>query len=266
MKYTLQQYQVDAFAERAFEGNPAAVVPLDVWLPDALMQAIALENNLSETAFFVPEGDGYRLRWFTPGTEVDLCGHATLATAHVLYAHLGHSAPAITFHTRSGALHVSRSGAGYVMDFPAGRPRVVQAPGALIEGIGCVPLETWADGKYMAVLKDEAAVRAVTPDAAALMRLDLNGVIVTAPGEETDFVSRYFAPRVGVLEDPVTGSAHCMLAPWWANRLGRNELQARQVSARGGNVGCVVRGDRVELTGNAVTFMEATISFDDTSK
>jgi len=255
----LRQFQVDAFARNVFEGNPAAVVPLDEWLPDAVMQAIAAENNLSETAFFVPVGSVYGLRWFTPLKEVDLCGHATLATAHVLYEHLGASLPSITFRTLSGELRVRKSVGVYSMDFPLRRPTDVQVPTALVSGIGCSPFRVLAADDYIAVLADEEAVRLVVPDHLALMQLDLRGVIVTAPGNHTDFVSRFFAPKFGVPEDPVTGSAHCALVPYWAERLGKGDLNARQVSRRGGNLSCKLLADRVELTGSAVTFMKGTI-------
>lgn len=256
----LRQFQIDAFASRPFEGNPAAVCPLERWLPDAVLQAIADENNLSETAFFVPSAKGFALRWFTPVREVDLCGHATLATAHALYEHLGHGAPAITFETRSGELVVARRDGRLVMDFPAcaPQPRADMAD-ALADALGRRPLEVLAGEDYLAVFETEAEVRALTPDQALLALLDLRGVCVTAPGLEYDFVSRFFAPKFGIPEDPVTGSAHCMLAPYWAGRLGRDALRARQVSRRGGEIGCELRGERVLLSGRAVTFMSAEI-------
>lgn len=257
----LKQFQVDAFASRAFEGNPAAVCPLDAWLDDAVMQAIAAENNLSETAFFVPENTGFALRWFTPVREVDLCGHATLATAHVLYAHLGYTAPAVSFATRSGELVVSKKGERLQMDFPARRPVRCAPPEALLRGLGAEPVEVWAADDYVAVFASEAAIRAIAPDYAALGELDLRGVCVTAPGADADFVSRFFAPRFGIPEDPVTGSAHCTLAPYWAERLGKPTLSAHQVSTRGGRLTCELAGERVLLSGRAVTFMEAEIAF-----
>lgn len=257
----LKQFQVDAFASRAFEGNPAAVCPLESWLDDAVMQAIAAENNLSETAFFVPAGAGFALRWFAPLCEVDLCGHATLATAHVLYAHLGYTAPTVSFSTRSGELVVRRQGAALQMDFPVRRPSRREAPEALLRGLGARPVEVWAADDYVAVFDSEAAIRAIAPDYVALAQLDLRGVCVTAPGADVDFVSRFFAPRVGIPEDPVTGSAHCSLAPYWADRLGKPVLSARQVSRRGGSLLCTLAGERVLLAGRAVTFMEAEIAF-----
>jgi PhzF family phenazine biosynthesis protein len=256
MLQTFQQFKVDAFARQVFAGNPAGVVPLEDWLPDAVMQAIGAENNLSETAFLVPRGEAWELRWFTPTREVDLCGHATLASAHVLFVHLGVTSPSVTFRTRSGDLHVRRAKDAYTMDFPCRTPVPVPTPAALEEGIGGSPLEVLVADDYLAVLADEAAVRAVEPDHIALMKLDRRGVIVTAPGDQADFVSRFFAPNYGVPEDPVTGSAHCSLMPYWSRRLGRDVLEARQVSKRGGELTCRLAGDRVELTGAAVTFME----------
>ncbi|HTY99370.1 MAG TPA: PhzF family phenazine biosynthesis protein [Rhodocyclaceae bacterium] len=258
----LTQYQVDAFARRPFEGNPAAVCPLASWLPDAVLQAIAEENNLSETAFFVPAGEAFHLRWFTPAAEVDLCGHATLASAHVLFTHLGHRQPAIVFQTRSGELTVERRGELLSMNFPARQPEPCAAPGPLIEGLGRQPLEVLAADDYLAVFESEAAVRALAPDFGQLCRLDRRGVIVTAPGDGTDFVSRFFAPKLRVPEDPVTGSAHCTLAPYWAARLGKTSLAARQVSKRGGEIGCELRGERVLLAGRAVTVMTSEWQLD----
>lgn len=256
----LTMYQVDAFASRVFEGNPAAVCPLPAWLPDTVMQAIAEENNLSETAFFVVDGEDFHLRWFTPRQEVDLCGHATLAAAHVLYTHLEFSGPEIVFHTRSGVLTVARQGGSLIMDFPAIQPQACPPPEPLLEGLGCTPLEVWAADDYLAVLDDAERVRQLVPDLAALARLDRRGVCITAVGRNgVDFVSRFFAPKYGIPEDPVTGSAHCMLASYWAERLGKTRLQARQVSARSGEVGCELRDGRVLLSGRAVTYMLAEI-------
>ena len=259
----LPLFQIDAFAERVFQGNPAAVCPLEAWLPEALMQAIAAENNLSETAFCVPEGEGYGLRWFTPLKEIDLCGHATLATAHVLFEHLGFAGAEIVFSTRSGALRVTRAGDRLAMDFPAKAVEPCVAPGALIEGLGRAPLEVYGGRDYLAVFADAAEVRALRPDPRRLAELDRHGVIVTAPvGAEdgdVDFVSRFFVPKFGVDEDPVTGSAHCSLTPFWAARLGKATLEARQVSRRGGRLQCALAGERVILRGRAVTYMAATI-------
>jgi PhzF family phenazine biosynthesis protein len=263
-------YQVDAFATRLFEGNPAAVMILDEFLPDDLLQEIAAENNLAETAYAVRTGESsYDLRWFTPGAEVPLCGHATLATAHVLFAEEGLEAEAVSFRTRkSGVLTVRREGEGYAMDLPAVPPRRIDPPAGLAEALGVEPSEVH-DGQYlMAVLPDEASVRGLRPSLLALAEVrgpgegrsvDADCVFVTAPGEEHDFVSRFFGPKVGIPEDPVTGSAHCMMTPYWAERLGRTELSAYQASPRGGRVGCRLEGDRVVLTGGAVTYLRGEV-------
>lgn len=256
----IKQFQVDAFASRPFEGNPAAVCPLKQWLADDTLQAIAAENNLSETAFFVPRGQEFQLRWFTPVAEVDLCGHATLATAHVLFELLDYPNGTITFLTNSGKLAVERHPRGLAMDFPGRAPEACTPPPAMLEGLGLTPVETLVADDHIAVLADEAAVRAVSPNQALLATLDRRGVIVTAPGDGVDFVSRFFAPKYGIPEDPVTGSAHCALAPYWAARLDRHELEARQLSARGGSIRCELRSERVRLIGSAVTFLEGVIS------
>ena len=263
----LDLYQVDAFADRPFAGNPAAVCPLpegEPWPDDAHLQAIALENNLSETAFFAPEADGYRLRWFTPTMEVDLCGHATLASAWTMFNMLGHAGDAIRFHTRSGPLIVRRDGDRLAMDFPKTDAKpMTQPPGALAAALGKAPCAvlTSAASHYMAVFPRSADVRDLAPDFSALGALDRRAVIATAPGEDMgyDFVSRMFAPGAGINEDPVTGSAHCVLAPYWAGRLGKKALSARQISARGGDVDCVVDGDRVHLFGKAALYMVGKI-------
>jgi PhzF family phenazine biosynthesis protein len=252
---------VDAFATRAFEGNPAAVCPLEGWLEDGLLQAIAEENNLSETAFFVPSEKGFELRWFTPIKEVDLCGHATLAAAHVIFETLGYAKQVITFETRSGDLFVERKGKRLEMDFPASSPTPRELPGILAEGLGKRPIEVLAADDYLAVFDDEATIRAITPNQALLSQLDLRGVIITAPGSDVDFVSRFFAPKFGIPEDPVTGSAHCELAPYWAKKLDKRILSAKQLSKRGGHIVCEVKTNRVLLSGCAVTFMEAEIAF-----
>ncbi len=251
-------YQLDAFADRRFAGNPAAVMPLERFPDDALLQAIAAENNLAETAFLVRDGDDYRLRWFTPAAEVPLCGHATLASAAVVMERLEPSRTRVTFHTASGALVVERRGARYAMDFPARPSRTIDAPDGLAEALGAVPNEVLDSGpNLVAVFDDAATVRRLAPDMAGILRIDRAGVVVTAAGDDGhDFVSRYFAPALGIPEDPVTGSAHCSLAPWWAARLGRTTLRAWQASARGGEVVCTVRGDRVELEGSCVFFLE----------
>ena len=256
---TLRLFQVDAFADQVFEGNPAAVVPLDAWPDDRLLQAIANENNLSETAFFVAGPDGHELRWFTPAAEVDLCGHATLASAHVLFEHLGHEANEIRFHTRSGLLIVRRESDALAMDFPASTPHAVEVPELLIDGLGAHPGQVLAAADYVAVFDSEDEISDLRPDFALLSQLDRRGVIATAPGHSFDFVSRCFYPRLDVDEDPVTGSAHCQTAPLWAQRLGRSSLSARQLSLRGGTVECRVTGDRVILAGRAVDYLSGTI-------
>ncbi len=256
-------YQLDAFTDRPFEGNPAAVCPLEAWLDDGVLQKIAAENNLSETAFFIrddeSEGNGFGLRWFTPVSEVDLCGHATLATAWVIFNRLAPDRGTLRFETRSGELIVERGdGDLLVMDFPA-RPAVpCEAPRALVGGLGAEPVEVLASERdYLAVFAAEDEVRKLKPDFARLRGLDRLGIIASSPGESADFVSRFFAPSVGVPEDPVTGSAHCTLVPYWAARLGRGEatLEARQISARGGRLTCRLLGDRVTIAGRAALYL-----------
>lgn len=255
----VSQYQVDAFAHSVFEGNPAAVVPLDSWLPDEVMQSIAAENNLAETAFFVPEGEGFRIRWFTPTVEVKLCGHATLASAYVLYEKLGYDKDRVVFESLSGPLAVSREDGLLVLDFPAQPGVVCEPPEALVRGLGVLPAECLASEDYLVVLESERQLVDMVPDQAALMELDLRGVAVTAPGDSKDFVVRFFGPRCGIPEDPVTGSAYTQLAPYWAERLGRNRMAARQISPRGGDVWCELVGERVKIAGSAVLFLEGEI-------
>lgn len=257
----LNIYQVDAFASEVFEGNPAAICPLNSWLPDSILQKIAEENNLSETAFFVAENDLFSLRWFTPEDEVDLCGHATLAAAHVIFEHLGYSDQTIQFQTKSGLLTVEKSSFGYGMDFPATVPEVVEAPNLLIDALGVSPKEVLSGFDYVVVLSNETEVRSVKPDFIKLSQLDLRGVVITSPGDKVDFVSRCFFPKLRVNEDPVTGSAHCELAPYWSERLGKNNLTAQQVSKRTGMVSCEVLGDRVSLKGGAVDYLQGEITF-----
>lgn len=254
-------FQVDAFTTRRFAGNPAAVMPMDRFLEDGLLQALAAENNLAETAFLVADGGAggdYRLRWFTPTTEVPLCGHATLASAAVVMERLEPGRGRVVFHSASGPLTVTRTAGGYVMDFPARPSQPVPAPSGLADALGAIPIEVWADPfNYLALLESAPAVRELAPDIAAIARLDRHGVIVTAPGDGThDFVSRYFAPAKGIPEDPVTGGAHCALTPFWARRLGKTELRAFQASRRGGEIVCRLAGDRVELEGACVFYLE----------
>lgn len=257
-------YQIDAFTSRLFAGNPAAVVPMEVWAPDDKLQSVAAENNLSETAFFVkrsgPESD-YHLRWFTPTTEVKLCGHATLASAHVLFEHLGHTGDTITFSTEhSGNLIASRDEDKIVLDFPARSFEPTEVTTPLVRALGRQPVEVYnSAGSLLCVFDSKKDVHDIDPDYEELAELDAFGVIATAPGASHDFVSRFFAPGAGVNEDPVTGSAHCTLAPYWAQKMGKKRLTARQASKRGGDMICKVVGDRVHLLGKAVTYLEGTI-------
>lgn len=253
-------FQVDAFTSRLFSGNPAAVMPMERFPAESVMQAIAAENNLAETAFLVPEGDDYRLRWFTPAVEVPLCGHATLASGAVVMERLETGRTSVVFHSASGPLTVTRKTGTYVMDFPARHSELVATPAGMAEALGATPLEVYVSSfNYMAILDSPNAVRSLEPDMAGIAKLDRGGVIVTAPGEgHYDFVSRYFAPAKGIPEDPVTGSAHCMLAPYWARRLGKSSFQAFQASRRGGEVGCRLLGERVELEGACVFYLEGT--------
>lgn len=253
-------YVFDSFTDRLFAGNPAAVCPLESWLDDDTMLAIAAENNLSETAFFVAENGGYKLRWFTPAVEVDLCGHATLATAHYLLNEAGSESDQVRFETRSGTLLVSRSGDLLTMNFPVRPLEQVSQEKEIGAAIGAVPETTFRSAKnYLAVLDSEQHVRDLSPDIPAVKALGVNGVIVTAPGERVDFVSRYFAPGAGIDEDPVTGSAHCTLTPYWVARLDKNPLDAEQVSKRGGRLKCELNGDRVYISGRAVMYARGTI-------
>ena len=254
-------YQVDAFASQVFAGNPAAVCPLEAWLSDAVMQAIALENNLSETAFVVKRGAGaeYDLRWFTPAHEVDLCGHATLGSAYVIANNLDAGVTEIKFHTRSGLLTVTREGELYTMDFPVLPPTRLDDDPAVAEALGAAPRELYDQMDMMAVFGSEAEVAALAPDMNKVAALDTRGVIATAPGDTCDFVSRFFAPRAGIPEDPVTGSAHCITTPYWAEQLGKNRMSARQISARGGALEVELRGERVQISGRVAPYMEGRI-------
>ncbi|HRO46901.1 PhzF family phenazine biosynthesis protein [Agriterribacter sp.] len=259
---TISIYQADAFTQHIFGGNPAAVCPLEEWLPDALMQNIALENNLAETAFIVPENDGYYIRWFTPAVEVDLCGHATLAAAHVFFTHLNYPGKEISFHSRSGLLKVTRQKNGQLtLDFPADRfESVTDIPAAIGEGLGITVNEVYK-GKfdYMVVVNDQQTIEQLQPDFKILATLKSRGVLATARGNEADFVSRCFFPQSGIDEDPVTGSAHTLLTPYWAGVLGKNTLKAIQLSARKGYLDCELSGDRVLMSGYAVTYMKGEI-------
>ncbi len=258
----LSFFWIDAFTDRVFSGNPAGVVPLEHWLPDGVMQHIAFELGLSETAFFVRTGDArFDLRWFTPAIEVELCGHATLASAFTLFTHLGQTGGSIAFDTRSGLLCVARAGGRLEMDFPAQAAEPATPPAGLVEGLGREPEFCGRAGaRWLCVLKSAAEVRDLHPDHERLARVRPGRVIVTAAGDDCDFVSRFFAPDAGIREDPVTGSAHCTLTPYWSRRLGRTQLHARQVSARGGELWCTAAGDRVTIAGCAVTFLRGGLT------
>lgn len=258
-------WQIDAFTDRPFAGNPAGVCLLEEFPPDRLMAKIAAENRLSETAFLVrlgEDGDAdLHLRWFTPsGDEVELCGHATLASAHVVFEEIGTDRADLRFRTRSGVLTVAREGDRLAMDFPSRPAEPCDPPPELVDGLGVEPEATAASMDYVAELPDEDSVRGLDPEMRELRELDRRGVIATAPGRDVDFVSRFFAPKLGVPEDPVTGSAHCTLTPYWSERLGRDELRARQVSRRGGDVWCADRGERVTLSGRAARYLDGVIT------
>lgn len=258
----IQIFQVDAFSERVFGGNYAAVCPLADWPDDDLLRAIAAENNLPETAFFVRRGGQYHLRWFTPEIEMDLCGHATLAAAHVLFQHLNHSSDEVVFQSASGPLVVKRRDQLFEMDFPARPPQPAPLPDVIARGIGRQPQEVLKARDYVLVYENEAVVRNIAPDVALLntINLDPGGIIVTAPGDAVDFVSRFFTPQASIFEDPVTGSAHCSLTPYWASRLGKNQLRARQISQRGGALFCTHKGERVLIAGHATTYLKGIIN------
>ncbi len=254
-------YQVDAFAEKLFTGNPAAVCPLKEWLPDETLQAIAEENNLSETAFFVENNDHYHLRWFTPNKEVDLCGHATLAASHVIFNHLGYQGELINFYCKSGNLSVVKSGELLSMNFPADKIERVKPHQSLAEALGIDVKEVYqGTSDIMVILDNEDTLINLNPDFRALKSLSDRGVIVTAPGSNVDFVSRCFYPAVGIDEDPVTGSAHTTMAPYWAGKLSKHSLRATQLSNRSGFVECKLEGERVLLKGKAVTYLIGEIS------
>jgi PhzF family phenazine biosynthesis protein len=255
----LKSYTLDAFTSHVFGGNPAAVCPLAEWLDDATMQSIAAENNLSETAFFVPDGDGYHIRWFTPTCEVELCGHATLASSYVIFNHIAPGKNEISFRALAGSLRVTRDGELLSLDFPSRPPESIDAPVDIVAALGVPPDEMWKARDHLAVFSHEDVVRTLNPDMARLARVDMYALIVTAPGKDCDFVSRFFAPGRGIDEDPVTGSAHCTLIPYWARRLGKTKLHARQVSKRGGELFCELSGDRVTISGRVALYSEGTI-------
>jgi PhzF family phenazine biosynthesis protein len=256
----LRMYQVDAFTDTLFHGNPAAVCPLAEWLPGELMQQIAMENNLAETAFFVREGERYRIRWFTPEVEVDLCGHATLAAAFVIFHFENFKGAVIEFESRSGRLSVSKKGEQLTLNFPADPPRTTDGTEEWIPALGLLPAGCFlGKSDYMLVYEKQEDVETLAPDMAKLAKASARGIIVTAPGREVDFVSRFFAPQSGIAEDPVTGSAHTTLTPYWAARLGKTELTAMQLSKRRGWLKCRLAGDRVEISGSARAYLTGQI-------
>lgn len=260
LQMKLPIYQIDAFTSRVFGGNPAAVVVMDRWLDDATLQAIAAENNLSETAFVIPGSKSSRLRWFTPTLEVDLCGHATLATAHVLFEGYCPDRNHLSFETKSGVVGVMRSNGLLYLDFPSYPGTSVNVDDSLVSVLGARPLEALRTRDLLVVFNSESEVGSFNPDYHAIEAIDAFAIIITAPGIEVDFVSRFFAPRAGVPEDPVTGSAHCTLIPYWAGRLGKATLSARQLSARGGELSCELRGDRVLIGGETVEYLRGEIN------
>jgi PhzF family phenazine biosynthesis protein len=260
---TIPIYQADAFTDKLFGGNPAAVCPLNEWLPDDTLQKIATENNLAETAYFIKIADGYSLRWFTPELEIDLCGHATLASAHIIFTELGFSGDTIRFETqKAGVLTVTRDGDKYTLDFPSRPPQPVPLPADVIAALGRkIPVEVLKSRDYFVVFETEQEIRDIQPDFTLLAKVDAIGVIVTAEGDDddVDFVSRFFCPAVGIMEDPVTGSAHCNLIPYWADMLQKDELHAYQISPRKGELWCTNKGDRVLMSGKAVTYLKGEI-------
>jgi PhzF family phenazine biosynthesis protein len=260
MQYTI--YQADAFTDVVFSGNPAAVVPLEKWLPDEVMQKIAMENNLSETAFFAPTQNGYHIRWFTPLTEVNLCGHATLASAHVLFNHLGFNKKEIKFESKTGALTVKQEGQFIVLNFPVSELKEIELPQNIEQAFGNRPVKCVKGREDLLFeFNSEEDIKNLQPNFQFMKTLDNQGIIATAAAtsEKYDFVSRFFAPIEGIDEDPVTGSAHTMLIPYWAKILGKNELLAKQISARGGVLHCKLRGERVEIGGQAITYLQGEI-------
>ena len=253
-------YQIDAFTDKLFGGNPAAVIPLDSWPADKIMQSIAAENNLAETAFVVPEGDDFRIRWFTPGVEVDLCGHATLATAYVMYQELAYKHDQIRFHSRSGMPTVTRDGEWLTLDFPVDQYQTIEITDVIRNCTNASVLEAYRGSRdFMIVLENQHVLTSSDFDQLAILQLGHCGLIATSPGDDVDFVSRFFAPAYAIPEDPVTGSSHCSLTPYWANRLGKNKLTARQLSSRGGYLKCELNGDRVLISGKAVMYMKGKL-------
>jgi PhzF family phenazine biosynthesis protein len=255
-------FQIDAFASELFEGNPAAVCPLDKWLPDETMQSIAAENNLSETAFFVPKGNGFHIRWFTPLNEVNLCGHATLATGYVLFNILGYKKDKIEFESKSGMLAVTQDSGWLVMDFPAQPPVPCDIPKEIVEAFNTAPVECLKSEDFIVVFEREIDIESANPDFEPLKKLDLRGVIITAKSTRYDFVARFFAPKYGIPEDPVTGSAYTQLAPYWASKIGSKKFSVKQLSARGGELSCEIVDDRVFIFGKAMKYLEGKINIE----
>jgi len=254
-------YQIDAFTNETFGGNPAAVCPLNAWLPDEMMQKIAAENCVAETAFFVEEEDGYRIRWFTPRIEMDLCGHATLASAHVIANHLNKDVSTIKFYSHSGILNVTVSDQIFTLDFPSRKPEISKAPQLILDAFKQKPLQVLKSRDFLLVYENESEIKHISPNQTLLdqINLDPGGIIVTAPGDNVDFVSRFFTPQADQFEDPVTGSAHCSLIPYWSERLAKTKLTALQISQRAGKLICEDKGERVLIGGQAVTYMEGFI-------
>ena len=252
-------YQIDTFSSKIFGGNPAAVCPLDSWLSNDILQNIAEENNLSETAFFVEENGEFHIRWFTPSVEVDLCGHATLASAFVIFNIIGHTNNKIIFHSKSGDLSVYQDKDWLVMDFPSTPPIACDAPSEIIEAFGIEPIEVLKSNDYIVVFENENEILSLSPNLSFLENIDGRGVIITSKGKNSDFVSRFFAPKCGVNEDPVCGSAHCSLTPYWAKKLNKNKLAARQLSNRGGLLRCELIDNRVLISGQAIMYLEGTL-------
>lgn len=255
-------FQVDAFTDKVFGGNPAAVCPLEHWLPDDVMQKIAIENSVAETAFFIPLNDGFEIRWFTPEIEMDLCGHATLATAHVIARHLNYSLPSIKFLSKSGELRVTVENELLTLNFPSRKPEPSDIPQIILDAIQVKPVEVLKSRDYVLVFETEEIIRRIEPNQSILnqINLDPGGVVITAKGDEVDFVSRYFTPQASIFEDPVTGSAHCSLIPFWSEKLGKESMLALQVSPRVGKLFCKSLGERVLISGEAVTYLEGSIT------
>ncbi len=253
-------YQVDAFTTKIFKGNPAAVCPLNKWISENLMQSIAEENNLSETVFFVKENNSFTIRWFTPSCEIDLCGHATLAAAHIIFTELNYTSTIIEFNSKSGKLTVEKNGDWYTLNFPSEEINEIETPAILKQALNIPILKTYkGKWKYLVVLKNEETIQKLNPNFYQLAQLELSGIIVTAKGDNIDFVSRFFAPKIGINEDPVTGSAHTLLIPYWAKKLNKNSLKAVQISKRTGYLKCEYLKNRVEISGQAVTYLKGKL-------